>query len=163
MAIVVETGEGLSNAQAYIDAAYLQSFAALRAFDLSGYDTPAQEAAIIIAAQDWLDGQHTFANEKLTEGQALDFPRTVYGLPNEIKIANAKAALLQLQGLLLVDTSVISVNGDIESESSSMGSLSDSVTYRTVSSQRYGRVLPVDLTMLLQPYLYGSMGGLRRW
>lgn len=163
MAIVVESGNGDAGAQAYIDAAYLQAFAALRAFDLTPYDTPAQEAAIVIAAQDWIDGQHTFANEKLTEGQALDFPRTTFGFPNEIKIANAKAALLQLQGLLMVNTALISTSGDVESESKAVGSLSKSVTYKSGSSQRYARVLPTDLTMLLQPYLYGGMGGLRRW
>ena len=163
MSLVVEDGTGLANADAYIDAAYLQAFALKRAFDLTPYDTTAQEAAILIAAQDWLDGQHTFASGKLVDSQALSFPTEVDGLPNDIKVANAKAAILQLQGLLLVDTSEISTTGDVIAESSSLGSLSESTTYASGSSQRYSRVIPADLQQLLRPYLYAGGGGIKRW
>lgn len=153
MTIVAEDGSGLSNAQAYIDAAYLQSYASLRGYDLTAYSEAQQEAAIVIAAQDWIDGQHDFANEKLVSTQALEFPRTVFGFPDDIKLANAKAAYLQLKGALLVDVSTISTSGTVESESKSVGSLSKSVTYKSGSAQVYGRVLPADLTNLLKPYL----------
>ena len=156
MAIIVENGDGLPNAQAYIDAAYLQSYAAARGYDLSGYTQSQIEAAIIIAAQDWIDGQHSFSHEKLKADQALAFPRTVFGMPEQIKLANAKAAYLQLKGALLVDTTAINASGIVESESKSVGPLSKSVTYRAGSYQLYGRVLPVDLTNLLLPYQGGG-------
>lgn len=162
MAIIVEDGTGLANAQCYCSVTYLDAYLAERGLS-HGHNTADKEAALVIAAKDWIDGQHTIASGKLVSTQALKFPTVDNGLPEDIKIANAKAAHLQLHGLLLVDTSTINVNGDIESESSSVGSLSDSVTYKSGSSQRYSRVLPTDLTMLLQPYLSGGMGGLRRW
>lgn len=162
MAIVVENGTGLSNAQCYCSVAYLDAYLTERGLE-HGHSTADKEAALVIAAKDWIDGQHTLASGKLVSTQALKFPTVDNGLPEDIKIANAKAAHLQLHGLLLVDTSTISIAGDVESESKSLSTMSKSVTYKSGSSQRYSRVLPADLTMLLQPYLSGGMGGLRRW
>lgn len=156
MAIIVEDGTGLSTAQAYVDAAYLQAYCLERGLSLDGFDQTKQEAALVVAAKDWIDGQHEFANEKLVSTQALEFPRTVFGFPNDIKLANAKAAYLHLNGALLVDVTKISTSGTIESESKQVGPLSKSVSYKSGTAQVYGRVLPVDLTNLLRPYLSQS-------
>jgi hypothetical protein len=157
MAIVVEDGTGLSNAQAYASAADLQAYCAERALSLADYNEAAQEAALVISAKDWIDGYHEFVYNKLDEDQALDFPRdNDIGLPDEIVLANIKAAYLQLQGLLLVNLSGLSVAGTVESESKAVGSLSKSVKYKNGSAQVYGRILPADLTNLLRPYLSNS-------
>lgn len=159
MAIVTEDGTGLSNAQAYCDYAYFQAYVTERGITHS-HSQAQIEAALVIAAKDWIDGQHTFIGEKLVSTQALQFPRlfsdtTTYpdAFPADIKLANAKAAWLQLQGLLLVDQSALSLSGAVTSESKAVGPLSKSVTYESGTSQMYARVLPKDLTNLLKPYL----------
>lgn len=157
MAIVVETGEGLDNAQCYCDVAYLDAWMLERGYTTAAAEA-AKEAALVVSAKDWIDGQHSFANEKLVENQALEFPRTVFGFPEDIKRANAQAAYLQLNGALLVDVTAISTSGVIESESKAVGSLSKSVTYKSGSAQIYGRVLPKTLTNLLKPYLLNASG-----
>ena len=160
MAIVIEDGTGLSNAQAYDSVASLDAYLAERGLTTAA--TIAQkESALVIAAKDWIDGRHVFAYDKLVPTQALKFPRdNDEGLPNDIKLANIKAAWLQLQGLLLVDLTSISTSGTVESESKSVGPLSKSVTFKDGSAQVYARILPADLTNLLNPYLLagGGMG-----
>jgi hypothetical protein len=161
MAIVVEDGTGLSNAQCYESVANLDAYLAERGLTTSATDAE-KEAALVVAAKDWIDGRHTFANSKLVSTQALQFPRNNdVGLPDDIKVANIKAAWLQLQGLLLVDLSTISTSGTVESESKAVGSLSKSTTYKDGSAQVYARVIPEDLNILLRPYLLAS-GGMGR-
>ncbi len=157
MAIIVEDGTGKSNSQCYCDVAYLDAYLLERGIT-STATTTAKEAALVVSAKDWIDGQHEFIDVKLDEDQAMEFPRedTDIGLPDDIVLANAKAAYLQLQGLLLVDISSISTSGIIESESKDLGPLSKSVTYKSGSAQIYGRILPKDLTNLLKPYLSNS-------
>lgn len=157
MAIVVEDGTGLSNAQCYCDVAYLSAWMAERGYTTTALE-PAKEAALVVSAKDWIDGQHDFANEKLVSTQALEFPRTIFGLPEDIKRANAQAAYLHLSGALLVDTTAISTAGTVESESKSLGPMSKSVTYKSGSAQIYSRILPKQLTNLLKPYLSNSGG-----
>lgn len=162
MAIVVETGTGLSNAQSYCDYAYFQAYMSERGLTFT--QTQAQvEAALVIAAKDWIDGYHTFIGEKLVSTQALQFPRmfsdtTTYPdpFPADIPLTNAKAAWMHLQGLLLVDQSTLSLSGAVTSESKSVASLSKSVTYESGTAQMYARVLPKDLTNLLKPYLFSG-------
>jgi hypothetical protein len=155
MPLIVEDGSGLANAQAYCSVAYLDAYLAERGLE-HGHSTHAKEAALVISAKDWLDGQHAFKYEQLTTTQALQFPRTELGFPEAIKLANAKAAHLHLHNSLLVDTTAISVAGVVESESKGLGPLSKSVTYKSGSAQIYGRILPADLTNLLRPYLSAS-------
>lgn len=155
--IIVEDGTGLSNAQCYANVAYLDAWMAERGYTTTKNETQ-KESALVISAKDWIDGQHDFANEKLVETQALEFPRTVFGFPDDIKLANAQAAYLQLSGLLLVDPASLSTSGTVESESKAVGSLSKSVTYKSGSAQIYGRILPKQLTNLLKPYLSNAGG-----
>jgi len=157
MAIVVENGTGLADAQCYCDVAYLDAYLTERGLP-HGHNTADKEAALVIAAKDWLDGEHTFKGEQLTATQALQFPRVDVGLPDAIKQANALAAHLHLHKSLLVDTTAISTAGTIESESKSLGPMSKSVKYKSGSAQIYSRILPKNLTNLLKPYLSNSGG-----
>ncbi len=166
MAIVVENGTGLSNAQAYCDYNYFHAYVTERGITHS-HSQATIEAALVVAAKDWIDGYHSFIGEKLVSTQALQFPRlfedaVTYpdSFPAEIKLANAKAAWLQLQGLLLVDQSTLSLSGAVTAESKSVGALSKSVSYESGTAQTYARVLPKDLTNLLKPYLF-SFGQMR--
>jgi hypothetical protein len=155
MAITVEDGTGVTGANSYASVAALDAYAVHR-LSLTAYNTAAKESALVIASMDWVDGQHTFRGESLTDTQGLFFPTEDDDLPADIVTATLKAALLQLQGLLLVDLTSISTSGEVESESKSVGSLSKSTTYRSGSSQRYSRILPRDLTSLLWPYLLAN-------
>lgn len=157
MAVIVEDGTGKSDAQCYCDHTYVLNYLAERGITHS-YTQSAIEGALVISAKDWIDGQHTFRYEILVEDQALSFPRAVFGFPSNIPLANCKAAILQLKGALLVDTSKISTSGTVTSESKQLGPLSKSVTYKDGTDQTYYRVLPVDLTRLLKPYLLKSTG-----
>lgn len=159
MTIVVEDGSGVPGAQSYASVAELDAYAVYR-LDLTNYNTAQKEAALVIASTDWMDGTHTFRSEPLTTDQGLFFPTVQDGFPTAIKTAALKAALLQLQGLLMVDLTKISQSGAIESESKSVGPLSKSVTYKSGTAQLYARILPADLTNLLKPYLSPSGGGL---
>lgn len=163
--LIIEDGTGLPDAQAYSDAAALQAYAALRGIDISAYDEPKQEAALVVGAQDWIDGEHQYRGEKLVEDQALSFPTDEDGLPDSIPLANIKAAILHLQGLLLVDLSKVSTSGQVTSEAKSVGSLSKSIAYKEGTAQVYSRVLPKSLINLLQPYFKfsGGFGSLKRW
>jgi hypothetical protein len=158
MAIIVEDGSGVVGANSYASVAELDAYAAHR-LDLASYNTAQKESALVIASSDWMDGTHEFCGDQLTTTQGLFFPTVVDGLPANIKTATLKAALLQLQGLLLVDYKSISQSGVVESESKSLGSLSKSVTYKSGTSQIYGRILPTDLTNLLKPYLCATSSG----
>lgn len=161
MAFIVETGQGIDGANSYASVEELDDYAQYRIDPVAYAEyTPEQkESALVIASSDWLDGQHRFRSYSVSETQGLHFPTTQDGLPAQIKTAAMKAALLQLQGLLMVDLAGISTTGEVQSESKSVGSLSKSVTYASGTSQRYYRVLPKDLTNLLRPY-YGSYDGL---
>lgn len=157
--ITVEDGTGLEDAQAYIDLAYFVAYVDERNLYSSDWTNTQIEAALVMAAKDWIDGQHDFNGEALTETQALSFPRDLWsGVPEDIKKANAQAAHLHLQGLLFVDLSSISSNGQIAAESKSVGDLSKSVTYVGGTGQVYSRVLPKQLKNLLRPYLSNSGG-----
>jgi len=157
MAIIVENGTGLPNAVAYCDYAYFHNYVTMRGLQYS-HSVETVEAALVVAAIDWIDGEHEFANDKLKTTQSLKFPRTVFGFPTSIKEANAHAAWLHLNKLLLPDLSLISQSGDIESESKQLSVMSKSVTYAAGTSQKYSRVLPKSLNLLLRPYLSFSGG-----
>ena len=167
MAIIVENGTGLSNAQAYCDYNYFHAYVTERGI-VHSHSQAQIEAALVVAAKDWIDGQHEFAGEKLVSTQALQFPRTfdddLDSFPDAVKLANAKAAWLHLQGALLVDTTAISTSGAIASESSKLGPLGESMEYVAGTQPIYSRILPKDLTNLLKPYLSsGGMALVKRW
>jgi hypothetical protein len=160
MALVVEDGTGLANADCYCSVDYLDAYLTKRGLE-HGHSTQDKESALVIAAQDWLDGQHQFTSEETTDTQSLAFPRVDFGVPEAIKKANALAAHLHLHGLLLVDTSKINQLGVVKAESKNLDTLSKSVEYFEGSAQLYERVLPANLKALIRPYLENS-GGLGR-
>lgn len=164
MAFTVEDGTGITGANAYIATTFLDSWAASRAYDLSAYDAAAKEAAITISSSDWIDLYHNFKGEPLSATQGLKMPtnETVYDDKWRSLVANA--AYMQLKGLLLVDESLISTSGTVESESKSLGPLSKSVAYAKGTAQTYRRKTP-SLDAAIRTYLSFSdgLGTMRRW
>lgn len=153
MAIVVEDGTGKSNAQSYCDYAFYHAFVTEMGLQHS-HSEEQTEPALVTASKRWIDWQHEFAGEKLTETQALEFPRdNDIGLPIKIKQAAAYGAWLHLNNALLVNTTTLSTTGDIISQRKKLDVLETEVTYAEGSAQTYSRVLPADLENLLRPYL----------
>jgi hypothetical protein len=107
MSLVVEDGTGLSTAESYGSVAELQAHRPRGGLTLPAGATTAQCELWLIEGTAWLDG--TFGNQwpagsyRLTDGQALDWPRAyawdkdyypLAGVPKEIKTATFEAALV---------------------------------------------------------------------
>lgn len=119
MTLIVEDGTGIANANCYISELELDAYALLRNEDLSSYTTAQKEAAIFIAANDWIDGRHEFKGAKVndTQGMKLYTDVVTFDLASkDIKNANANTAILQLKGLLFVQVSIADKDGAIKSQ-----------------------------------------------
>lgn len=168
MALIVEDGTGLPNSECYCTVAELDDYITKRNLD-SSWSEAEKEAAIRISAQDWIDGQHTFAGDPVNPDQAMSFPTTAFdGVPKDIVTANVQAAYLQLEGVLLVDYGSVSQGGAVISEDKGLKTgMYKKTTYEEGTNQIYGRVLPPSLINLLKPYLDTAVSGLgqavRRW
>lgn len=125
----------------YIDLAYLKQYALDRSVDLIAYSDDQLQSAIVVAA-DFFDAYYTFHPK-------LDSYAT---LPDNIQKASAEAAIMHLDGLLLVDNASLA-SGSVESESKTLeGVGSKSVTYAKGSQQTFKRNTPL-IDLWLRPYL----------
>ena len=106
MALVVETGEGLPDAEVYISVADADKYHADRGNAAWGeLAEPAKEAALRRGA-DYLGAAYAsrWCGHRLTDGQALDWPRTGHdGVPVAIARMNAELAMRSLTGPLMAD------------------------------------------------------------
>lgn len=169
MSIIVETGGGISNANSYSSVQSLMDYAELRHIKMTTFALDEKEAALIQATE-WIDA-HNFKYGAGTITQSLQFPRAYAfrlfrgskfdgTFPLAIIEACQKAAILELYGLLRVDTSTLDKNGEITEQSSSLVTgMFQTVKYKAGTSQTYYRVLPTELTNLLSPFLAGSGAG----
>lgn len=129
--------------------------------DLFGYDysdkTDTQiEQALTSSALLYIDPTFTFKGEALSESQAMQLPTDEVSITDIAKGAT-QAAWQQLSGYLFVDQSTQSANGQVASESKSVGSLSKSIDYQegTARTNTYSTVL---IRNLLKPYLAVGSG-----
>ena len=92
MALIVETGEGLADADAYVSVADCTAYAASHGLSFTGTE-PEQEARIRRATQ-YIDTEYSFKGEEQTDAQALVWPRTVAPgiVPREIVSACCELA-----------------------------------------------------------------------
>lgn len=162
MALVVEDGTGRSDAQSYIDVTYLDGYALLRGEDLTQYTDAQKEAAIYICANDFMDALHTFAGTVINNDQGLSLPTDEVDLTDirvsrDIKDSNANGAILQLKGALLVDTTAEDIAGDVQSLTSKVDVITDSVTYFKGTNRETKYSTPI-IDRLLAPYLSGGGG-----
>lgn len=117
MAIEVEDGSGKSNAESYIDLAYLSAYAAKRGLDITGITE-----ANIIKAMDYFESSYQFKGTKLKETQALAFPRYINNevvYPVRIKNAVCELAIKSKSAELLADSERLTKRekvGEIEVE-----------------------------------------------
>ena len=140
----------------YLTLVEFKSNADLFGYDYSDKDDTQIEQALTSSALLYIDPTYTFKGVKLDEAQAMQLPT------NEVSIADiakgaTQAAWQQLSGYLFVDQSTQSANGQVASESKSVGSLSKSVDYQegTARTNTYSTVL---IRNLLKPYLAAGSG-----
>ena len=152
MSLIVEDGTGLPNANAYIDVAYFDSYAALRAIDVTSYDTAAKEAAIITCTIDFMDVYYCYKGDPLNDSQSLSLPTDLVGINKDIQNACANGALLHLQGLLLVDTSAINQSGEVKSQQDKLDVLETKTEFVEGTANNYKRTTPI-VDKLLSKYL----------
>ena len=156
MALVLEDGAGLATANAYIDADELDAYAALRGIDLTAYDTAAKEAAIITCTIDFMGVYYCYKGDQLNDDQSLSLPTDLVGINKDIKNSCANGSVLQLKGLLLIDTSISSQLGDVKSQMDKLDVLETKTEYVEGSANNYKRDTPI-IDRLLSKYL--CLGG----
>lgn len=137
MSLIIEDGSGLTNAESYIDLAYLTDYANKRNIDITGITE-----ANIIKAMDYFESGYLFKGTKLKETQALTFPRYINNevvYPVRIKNAVCELAIKSKSNELLADTERATKRekvGDIEIEYSEYSK--DETSYNFV----YNLVMP---------------------
>lgn len=161
MALVVETGEGLSNSNGYISVDYLDAWAAERGISLTAYNNAAKEAAIVTSTLDFLEVYYAFKGDPLNPDQALQLPTDQVTINAKIQQASAQAAYYQLQGLLLVSHAE-SNTAEVKSLAQSVGPISESTTYVEGTRNTFKMRTPI-IDNLLKPYVTGGgIGSLKR-
>lgn len=100
MAIIVEDGTGLDTAESYASVAEFEDYCTARGYDYSSLDSTGIEQKLRMAA-DYIDSRWRFKGSRLTEDQALEFPRDglldwssreVTGIPRRLKNAQCELA-----------------------------------------------------------------------
>jgi hypothetical protein len=159
MALVVEDGTGLEEADSYISVSdatlYVDSYYTAQsaqkvlwtaALQNSGADA---EVSLRRATRD-IDATYAFTGDPLTDTHALEFPR--YGedeVPVEVMDATVEMALLILSGH--DPTGPEDKSGAIESEKTKLGGLETEVSYFYATDTKSARMNKVET--ILSPYL----------
>ena len=106
MALIVEDGTGLEDADSYISLAEANAYATnygLTNWNAEADDT-VKEVALRLATQ-FID-LNQFVSEKLNDDQSLEFPRydSLIGFPQKVKNATIELAEIHLSGVDLMET-----------------------------------------------------------
>lgn len=100
MALVIETGAGLSDADSWVEVAAFKTWCASRGYDVTAKSTPELEIALRIGA-DYVNTKWRYKGERLLAAQIMEFPRnnlvdhsglTITGVPQRVKNAQMEAA-----------------------------------------------------------------------
>jgi len=160
MALIPADGTGLVSANCYLSEAELDSYALLRNIDLSSYSTTDKEAAIYISANDFIDALHDFRGVKVDADQGMKLYTDIVTFDiasKDIKNANACTAILQLQGLLFVQTSTDDKDGEVKSQMDKLDVLETKTEYVEGTAISGGTYDTTVADKLLRPYL--AFGG----
>ena len=145
MALIVENGSGLSNAESYASVAECDAYHLARGNTAWTGTTDQKEIALRLATQA-IEVEYVgrWLGQRINQDMSLSWPRNaVYDsddyyisasvVPQRIKDATCELALRQVQGDTLVPD--ISEPGDIEAESVTVGPISVSTEYSGGKSQ----------------------------
>ena len=141
----------------YISLADFQAWAALFGNDISSYSDDQIEAATVRTALNYIDPEYTFKGTKVDDAQAMELPTNEVAI-EDINNAAAQTVWQELSGFLFVAMDSQSANGDVESESSSIGSLKESISYSegTANTTTYSTTV---IDSLMRPFLDVSTTG----
>jgi hypothetical protein len=123
MALTVEDGSGLSNADSFASVAEFKTFCTGRGYVIEDFENAQIEAQLRLGF-DWINTKHRYKGDRKLINQAGEFPRvgltdwsnyTIEGLPNKVKQANCELAFKGLGGASLYED--LSRGGMIKSES----------------------------------------------
>ncbi|CAB4130453.1 hypothetical protein UFOVP119_77 [uncultured Caudovirales phage] len=162
MSLVVETGSGLSTAEAYISASDFKTFCTNRGYRWEDYDDFQIEASLRMATG-WIDTYSRYKGTRLLAAQALEFPReglidwssyAVTGVPQRVKQACAELAFKGLTEPLYQDQDR---GGEVISES--VGGIS--VTY--AAGAPTGKVWQFAVNLLKQYMRDPNQIGMPLW
>lgn len=105
MALIVESGVGLPNSEAYISVTDADTYFSNRGNTAwAALTTAAKESALRLST-DYMGAVYgpRWCGDRLTATQALDWPRGEPGVPEAVKRANAELAVRASAGALLGD------------------------------------------------------------
>ena len=157
MAFTIETGTGVEYANAFVSVAELDEYADDRAKDISSFSDAQKQAAIISASTDYINTFFTFPGVALEDDQGMQIPTDEVALNADIKRACCMSALLSLGGRLFVDPTDIQTKL-VTSESSKIGSLSDSTTYNEDGAGYTTKYPTTAIDMILNKYTVSAAG-----
>lgn len=155
MALIVEDGTGIANAESYVsleDADVYHSRRGNTAWTTA--PESAREAALLQATA-YIDAAYTFAGGARTMTQALRWPRTWFvGLPPNLRVATMELALRALAGPLLPDVSARTTTGQLIEQQ--VGPIREKYAAGSVTTTSGPRYPMIDA--LLAPLLGGLPG-----
>ena len=103
--LIVESGNGDSNSESYIDVTFADSYFLKRG--ITQWAGLTNKESLIIRAMDYIENNYTYQGTKLVSIQALQFPRLINGetvYPIALKNAVCELALKSNEEDLLADT-----------------------------------------------------------
>ncbi len=142
---------------AYATLEQFENWANARLIEYFEYNSLQIEAALLVVSEDFIDVNYRFKGSKLDSNQAMQLP-TDQVVTADITDAVCQAAWMQLQGVLFV-SDVSLAEREVTSESSKLGDLSKSVTYREGSKRTYTEST-TKIDRLLSPFVVGGAGGI---
>ena len=142
MALIVEDGTGLANANAYASYADFLAHWADRGTAPAGTQDAVEKA--LVRGADYIDIRYCFVGSKLTDAQGLEWPRAcayrarpaydahcvpIEGVPPEVVQANIELAQRALVGELAPDPAVDASGQTVTSSTDKVGPLETSRTF----------------------------------
>jgi|CXWL01.1.fsa_nt_gi hypothetical protein len=169
MAITVEDGTGLANANTYATWAELGTYFTARGIVTTG-KTQSQWEGYLVQATDYIDRHWQFQGIRLTATQALLWPRSyiyddrgtaITGLPLPVKNAAIEYAYqLSLGNTLFLNPTVDASGARVISERKVVGPIEKSVTFASSGSLSTYREFPAG-DSLLWPFSIGGASAVR--
>lgn len=105
MSLIIESGNGDSNSESYVDVAYVDAYFLKRG--ITQWATLTNKESLIIRSMDYIENNYSYKGTKLVSTQALQFPRVIDGetvYPIALKNAVCELALKSNDEDLLQDT-----------------------------------------------------------
>jgi len=164
VSFIVEDGSVVANANAYIAVADADAYFADRGVTAwTGSNT--QKEQWIVQATDYIDKKYgdRLLNDRLSETQALEFPRSVFDpiMPVVLLYACAEYALRAIAGPLMPDPVADATGRTVVSSSDSVGPISTSRSYNAGGSVKLFRSYPAA-DMLMRSLVSQSQGRVYR-